>query len=128
MAQRQIDKLLEIAAQEEKLIKHVVEIKGVDLTFWTRPTKIVEYQAAKQASKNPDDVLETAARLFIKKALDANGNQQYQSDALPVLMNVLSMESASKLMGAMNESQEEDVELDMKSPEGPAKKRANSSS
>ena len=128
MAQRQIDKLLEIAAQEEKLIKHVVEIKGVDLTFWTRPTKIVEYQAAKQASKNPDDELETVARLFIKKALDANGNQQYQSDALPVLMNVLSMESASKLMGAMNESQEEDVELDMKSPEGPATKRAKSSS
>ena len=91
MAQRQIDKLLAIAAQEDVLIKHEIKIKGQDLTFWSRPMKICEYQAAKQASKNPDDMLETAARLFIRKALDASGQPQYQSDALPILMNVLSL-------------------------------------
>ena len=116
MAERQIDKLLAIAAQEDLLIKHELEIKGQDLTFWSKPTKICEWQAAKQASKNPDDILETTARLFIKKALDANGHQQYQSDAFPVLMSVLSMETAAKLMGEMNVSPEEE-EFDLKSTE-----------
>ena len=88
---RQLDKLLEIAAVENKLVKHEIEIYGQDMTFWSKPMTIAEYQAAKKASKNPDDMLETTARLFIKKALDANGQQQYQSDALPVLMNALSM-------------------------------------
>ena len=120
---RQLDKLLQIAAQEDKLTKHELEIKGHDLTFWSKPMKIVEYQAAKQASKNADDLLETTARLFIKKALDANGQPQYQSDALPVLMSALSMETAGERMGAMNDSeQEEEVELDFKSPEESAQK------
>ena len=92
------------------------------MTFWSKPMTIAEYQAAKRASKNPDDMLETTARLFIKKALDASGHQQYQSDALPVLMRSLSMQTASKLMGAMtNSEEEEDLDLDIKSPEEPAK-------
>ena len=125
---RQIDKLLEIAAMENKLVKHELEIKGQDLTFWSKPMKIGEYQAAKKASKNSDDLLETTARLFIKKALDADGQPQYQADALPVLMNALSMETASKLMGAMNETEEEEVDLDLKSNQAPVKagKRAAS--
>ena len=35
--------------------------------------------------------------------MDESGRPQYQADALPVLMRSLSMETASKLMGAMNE-------------------------
>ena len=115
---RQLDKLLEIAAQENKLIKHPLTVKGVDLTFWSKPTTIAEFQAAKQASKNPDDLLETTARLFIKKALDANGQPQYQVDALPVLTKVLSLKTATEIMAAMNVSvdeEEEEIELDMKS-------------
>ena len=65
---------------------------------------IAEYQAAKRASKDPDDLLETTVRLFIKKALDESGRPQYQADALPVLMRSPSMDTASKLMGAMNDS------------------------
>ena len=126
---RQLDKLLEIAAQENKLVKHELEIKGQDLTFWSKPMKIAEWEAAKQATKNADSMLETTARLFINKALDADGNRQYQSDALPVLMSVLSMESAAKLMGALNETvEEEEVAFDMKSPESPAKKGKEPSS
>ena len=120
---RQLDKLLEIAANENKLTKHELEIDGHDLTFWSKPMTIAEYQAAKQASKNTDDLLETTARLFIKKALDESGAPQYQSDALPVLTKVLSMDTAAKLMGAMNATEEEeDIDLDVKSPEEPAKK------
>ena len=119
---RQLDKLLEIAANENKLTKHELEIDGHDLTFWSKPMTIAEYQAAKKASKDPEDLMETTARLFVKKAMDESGSPQYQSDAIPVLMRVLSMQTAAKLMGAMNETEEEDVELDYKSPEEPAKK------
>ena len=119
---RQLDKLLEIAAIENKLIKHELEIEGQDLTFWSKPMTIAEYQAAKKASKDPDDMLESTARLFIKKALDENGQPQYQADALPVLMRVLSMATAAKLMGAMNEEEEEVEDFDLKSPQESAKK------
>ena len=119
---RQLDKLLEIAAAENKLTKHEIEIAGQDLTFWSKPMTIAEFQAAKKASKDPDDMLESTARLFIKKALDENGAPQYQSDALPVLLRVLSMATAAKLMGAMNDSgEEEEEELDIKSPESSVK-------
>ena len=122
---RQLDKLLEIAAAENKLTKHELEIEGQDLTFWSKPMTIAEYQAAKKASKDPNDMLESTARLFIKKALDEGGQPQYQSDALPVLMRVLSMATAAKLMGAMNEAEEEEEEVtfDLKSDKKPAGKK-----
>ena len=120
---RQLDKLLEIAAQEDKLTKHELFIKGQDLTFWSKPLTIAEYQLAKKQSKDPEDVLESTARLFIKKACDASGHQQYQIDALPVLMKALSLQTASKIMGAMNnEDEEEAIELDFKSPQAATKK------
>ena len=120
----QLEKLQAIAGQENKLTKHEVFIKGHDLSFWSRPMKINEYQLAKKQSKNPDDLLESTARLFIKKALDANGVPQYQIDALPVIMGALSMETAGKLLGAMNESEEEEaVDLDFKSLEEAPKER-----
>ena len=124
----QLDKLLEIAAIENKLTKHELEIEGKDLTFWSKPMTIAEYQQAKKASKNPEDMLETTARLFVKKALDESGQPQYQADALPVLTRVLSMATAAKLMGAMNETQEEEEEFDLKSIESPAQKGRKSSS
>ena len=99
------------------------EIGGHDLTFWSKPLTIAEYQAAKRASKDPDDLLETTACLFIKKALDESGRPQFQADALPVLMRDLSMETASALMGAMNDKQdEEEEEFDIKSPQGTVKR------
>ena len=123
----QLEKLQAIAGQENKLKKHDLFIKGHDLTFWSTPLKISEYQMAKKQSKNPDDLLESTARLFIKKAVDANGVPQYQIDALPVIMGALSMETAGKLLGAMNESdEEEELNLDFKSAEEAPKKGARS--
>ena len=122
----QLEKLQAIAGQENKLTKHEVFIKGHDLSFWSKPLKITEYQMAKKQSKNPDDLLESTARLFIKKALDANGVPQYQIDALPVIMGALSMETASKLLGAMNSDEEEEaMELDFKSVKEASKKGAS---
>ena len=118
-----MDVLLEIAAEENIMRKHELEVRGRDLSFWSKPMKIAEFQSCKKASKNPEDLLEVSARLLIKKACDQNGVLKYQVDALPVLMNVLSMETASKIIGALNAGgEEEEVELDFKSPEGTAKK------
>ena len=119
---RQLDKLLEIAAQENKLTKHELFIKGQDLTL-SKPLTIAEYQLAKKQSKDPEDVLESTARLFVQKACDESGSPQYQVDALPVLMKMLSLQTASKIMSAMNNDEEEEaIELDFKSPQAATKK------
>jgi len=122
-AQTGLEKLQALVDLENKLIKHQVEIKGIDFTFWSKPSSINKYKAAKAASKDPDDLLETAARLFIKNALDENGQPQFQIDALPLLMGQLSMDSASKLISALNSEEEEEAysDLDMKSAKGSAK-------
>ena len=109
------EKLQQLVDMENKLIKHEVVIKGIDFTFWSRPTTISKYKAAKAASRDPEDLLETTARLFIKSAIDENGQPQFQIDSLPLIIDKLSMASASKLMGAMNSDEEEEVETDLKS-------------
>lgn len=111
-----IEKLQALVDLENKLVKHKIEIKGIDFTFWSKPTSISKFKAAKAASKDPEDMLETAARLFIKSALDENGKQQYAIDALPLFMDGLSMASASKILGALSAEEEEAYsDLDMKS-------------
>ena len=112
-----LEKLQQLADLENKLTKHELEIKGIDFTFWAKPTTIGDYKTAKAASKDPEALLETTARLFIKTARDESGQPQYAIDSLPMLLRVLSMTSASKLMAAMNEKDEEDVDTDMKSLE-----------
>ena len=124
---RQIDRLLEIAARNNKLTKRSAEIDGELFEFWVKPMTIEEYQLAKSSSKNPEDALETAIRLFISKALDESGNPQYQSDAIPVLKKLLPMEFASKLIGALTSDEEEGEDLDFKSPEEPVQKGSKSS-
>ena len=47
--------LAEIAALENKLTKHEIELYGKELVFYTRPMTISEFTAAKKASKNPED-------------------------------------------------------------------------
>ena len=126
----QLDRLLKVAARKNKLTKKVVELDGEDFTFWHKPLTIGEYTEAKEASKNPEDGLENAIRLFVAKALDESGNRQYQSDAIPVLKKVLPMDLAARLVGALQVDQEEEepVELDMKSDQEPAKKTKSTAS
>lgn len=115
-----LEKLQQLADLENKLTKHELEIEGIDFTFWSKPTTIGDYKTAKAASKDPDDMLETTARLFIKTARDESGQPQYAIDSLPMLLHGLSMTSASKLMAAMNDKDEDDTGLDMKSAEAGA--------
>ena len=122
---RQLDRLLEVAARKNKLTKKVVELDGEDFTFWHKPMTIAEYTEAKAKSKNPEDALEAAIRLFVSKALDESGTPQYQSDAIPVLQKVVPMDLASRLVGALqsgDEEEDEPVDLNIKSDQEPAKK------
>ena len=122
---RQLDRLLEVAARKNKLTKKVVELDGEDFTFWHKPMTIAEYTEAKAKSKNPEDALEAAIRLFVSKALDESGTPQYQSDAIPVLQKVVPMDLASRLVGALqsgDEEEDEPVHLNIKSDQKPAKK------
>ena len=114
-AERQLDKLLRIAAQENKLTKHELFVKGEDLTFWSKPTTIAEYNTAKAACKDSTDQIEATCRLFIQKALTEAGERQYQPDALPVLTRSLSITTAVQILDALNIELEEDEEMDMKS-------------
>ena len=118
----QLERLLEVAARNNKLTKKSVDLDGDDFSFWHKPMTIEDYSLAKATSKDPDDALETAIRLFVNKALDEGGTRQYQSDAVPVLQKVLPMELASRLIGALTSSEEEDEELDFKSPEASVQK------
>ena len=113
--ERQIEKLKRIAAKEMVLTKHELFIKGEDLTFWSKPTTIDEYNLATNACKNKTDQIEQTARLFIMKALDKSGQRQYQADALHWFCSELSAKTASKIMGELQVDVQEEEELDMKS-------------
>ena len=127
---RQLDRLLEVAARRNKLTKKVVELDGEDFTFWHKPLTIDEYIESKTQSKNPDELLENAVRLFVNKALDESGNRQYQVDAVPVLKKVLPFDLATKLVGALQAEQEEEepVALDLKSDQESVKKGKSTTS
>ena len=113
--ERQIEKLKRIAAKEMVLTKHVLFIRGEDLTFWSKPTTIDEYNLATNACKNKTDQIEQTARLFINKALDKSGQPQYQADALPWLTGQLSLKTTTRILQQLEVDVEEEEELDMKS-------------
>ena len=113
--ERQIEKLKRIAAKEMVLTKHELFIKGEDLTFWSKPTTIDEYNLATNACKNKTDQIEQTARLFINKALDKSGQPQYQADALPWLTGQLSLKTTTRILQQLEVEVEEEEELDMKS-------------
>ena len=102
-----LDMLLEIAAEENRLVKYPVEIAGRDFTYWAKAATAVEFQAAKRASKNKDDLIEQSIQLFILRALNEDGSRQYDASAYPVLKR-LGMDNLTKLVNA---DPEEDLEV-----------------
>ncbi len=117
-----LDLLMEIAAEENRLVKYPVQISGRDFTYWAKPTTIADFQAAKRACKDKEDLLEQSVRLFVRRALDENGTPQYGTDAVPALIRVLDM---TKVTALLNAEPEEDLsvgKLDMKSASAAAKK------
>ena len=117
---RAIDRLLKVAGTDRKIFKEV-EIKGEDFSFWMKPLTIAEQQSAQKQAKS-DDANDFAIQLLIKKALDKDGQPQYQADAGPMLRNAIKKSEVEKLLLALFREDEEDApEMDMKSPEETAK-------
>ena len=114
MASDKLTLMMELAAEEDRLIKYPVEIKGRDFTYWAKPMTIKDYNKAKRAAKNPDDALESSIRLFIGRARDEHGNLQCGIDAVPVMLNILDMNSVAKLLNAEPAEDMEVGKLDMK--------------
>ena len=85
---------------------------------------IKDYNNAKRAAKNPDDALEASIRIFISRARDEHGNLQYGIDAVPVMLNILDMNSVGKLLNAEPAEDLEVGKLDMKSARKATKEAA----
>ena len=123
-AKSDLDRLMEIAGEMNKLTKHQVTIKGRDFEWYSKPMTISDVSAAKTGSKNKEDELEQSVRMFISRALDANGNQKYGEDYVTPFMKVLPLSVVTDMLAAMNADKEEGEEIDMsKSVESTGKKQ-----
>lgn len=127
---RQIDRVLQFAGQNNALTKcECIMEDGTDFSFYTKPITTAQLNEAQKPNKKGDEItnLEASVKLFILRALDQNGMRQYALADLPFLLG-LQAETLNKIVGAMNSTDEEDVEiaeagepLDMKSPKKAAK-------
>lgn len=117
MAGRAIDRLLKVAGNTRKIQKHVL-IKGEEFSFWMTPLTIAEQRAAEKQSRT-DDVTDTGIQLLIKKAKDDNDQPLFTPADAPTLRNSIERTEVEKLLLALlvNEEEEDQQELDMKSPD-----------
>lgn len=127
---RQIDRVLQYAGQNNALTRcECIMEDGTDFSFYTKPMTTGQLNEAQKPNKKGDEItqLEASVKLFILRALDQNGMRQYALADMPFLMG-LQTDTLNKIVGAMNTTDEEDVEiadagepLDMKSPKKAAK-------
>ena len=112
---RAIDRLLKVAGSN-RLIYKEVDIRGEDFSFWMYGLTIAEQQSAQKSAKS-DDANDFAIQLLIKKALDKDGQPQYQADAGPMLRNAIEKSEVEKLLLALiREDDEVEEATDFKSP------------
>ena len=131
MQERQIDRLLRRAGRNNELTYcPVVMDDGEDYSFYMKPLTAMQVRESQKSSKPGVELsqLEAAVKLFTLRALDENGQKQYQADAFSVLMR-LPWEDLAMLTSAMNLGGEDEGEaLDIKSPEEGTKKGKSASS
>ncbi len=93
--------------------KKVVKLTdGTEFEFWCSPMTIAEREQAMKGSK--DDANTFALRLFIRKAMDENGNRMFQAGQIDELKNDVSAENIDKLLVAIMPEPEEEEDLDPK--------------
>ena len=93
--------------------KKVVKLTdGTEFEFWCSPMTIAEREQAMKGSK--DDANTFALRLFIRKAMDENGNRMFQAGQIDELKHEVSAENMDRLMLAMLPTTEEEDDLDPK--------------
>ena len=89
-----------------------------DYSFYVKPLTMAQLVEARKSVRKGETMsdLETSIKLFTIRALNADGTRQYQADAYNVLMR-LPLEDLTALAGAMKTEEEEEPELDIKSPD-----------
>ena len=127
---RQIDRLLAHAGQNNALTRcECIMEDGTDFSFYTKELTSAQINEAQKPNKKGDEItqLESSVKLFVLRALDQNGMRQYALADMPFLMG-LPIETLNKVVGAMNSTDDEGVEiaeagepLDMKSAKKAAK-------
>lgn len=127
---RQIDRLLAHAGQNNALTRcECIMEDGTDFSFYTKELTSAQINEAQKPNKKGDEItqLESSVKLFVLRALDQNGMRQYALADMPFLMG-LPIETLNKVVGAMNSTDDEGVEiaeagepLDMKSTKKAAK-------
>ena len=118
LTMRQIDRLLARAGRNSELTYCECFLDDEDYSFYVKPLTMAQLVEARKSVRKGEQLsdLETSIKLFTIRALNADGTRQYQADAFSVLMR-LPLEDLTKLAGAMNTEDEEDEELDIKSPD-----------
>ena len=124
---RQIDRLLARAGRNAELTYCECFLDDEDYSFYVKPLTMAQLVEARKSTRKGEQLsdLETSIKLFTIRALNADGTRQYQADAFNVLMR-LPLEDLTKLAGAMNTDDEEDQELDIKSPDEGTEEREQS--
>jgi len=126
---RQIDRLLARAGRNQELVHCPVFLDDEDYSFYVKPLTLAQLVEATKSVKKGETLteLEQSVKLFVLRALDENGQRQYQADAFSILMR-LPIEDLNKLAGAMKLTDEEEPELDIKSPDEGTEERATDNS
>ena len=115
---RQIDRSLARAGRNSELTYCECFLDDEDYSFYVKPLTMAQLVEARKAVRKGETLsdLETSIKLFTIRALNADGTRQYQADAYNVLMR-LPLEDLTALAGAMKTEEEEEPELDIKSPD-----------
>jgi len=121
---RQIDRLAARAGRNQELRYCECFLDDEDYSFYVKPMTMLELVQAQKAVKKGETLtqIESSIKLFILRALNADGTRQYQADAFNILMR-LPASDINKLAGAMAEDEEEATDFDLKSPDDGAEER-----
>ena len=114
MAGRAIDKLKK-AANLKPSKKEVVLNNGDEFEFWSTPLTMAQRERANRDAKS-DDINQFALQLLLTKAQDENGGRLFSPGDLAALKNEVRDEDLQKLMLAVIQEQDEEGEIDLKSP------------
>ena len=132
MQERQIDRLLKRAGRNNELTYcPCVMDDGEDFSFYIKPLTAMQLRDSQKGAKPGVELtqLEAAVKLLTIRALDENGQRQYQADAFNFLMR-LPFDDLIKLTTAMGFGGEEEDGgvLDIKSSEEGTEKGKSASS
>lgn len=118
------------AAASMKPQRKVVDLgSGEEFEYWATPTTLAERARAQKGARS-EDASDFAMSLLVMKAKDENGTPIFTVADIPEMRNALPASLVESLMLQLLTGQEDenDEELDMKSPEASPRKGRRSGS